>query len=138
MADVFDQTQRSAVMRAVKSSGTKPEMIVRRALHGMGLRYGLHRKDLPGKPDIVMPKWRTVVFVHGCFWHGHDCKRGARRPATNSDYWIAKIARNRARDAKCGAELAEMGWRVIVIWECQTRDGEALNARLHALFPEIA
>jgi DNA mismatch endonuclease (patch repair protein) len=129
MADVFDPGQRSAVMRAVKSRNTAPEIAVRRAAHALGLRFRLNRSDLPGKPDLVMPARRTVIFVHGCFWHGHDCARGARMPATNRDYWRAKIGRNMARDKASVAALKKLGWKPLVIWECETRDSERL-ARL--------
>ena len=118
-ADVFSAKKRSEVMRAVKSTDTKPEMIVRRALHAAGFRYRLHAKGLPGKPDIVLPKHRTVIFIHGCFWHGHNCKRGARSPKTNGAYWRAKIGRNKARDEKNAAALEALGWRVVTVWECE-------------------
>lgn len=127
MADVFTPQERSAVMRAVRSADTGPEMAVRRAAHALGLRFRLHRTDLPGKPDLVFPKHRLALFVHGCFWHGHDCARGARTPATNADYWRAKIARNIARDARTEAGLAAAGWRTAVIWECETRNADALR-----------
>src|SRR5579863_2115314 len=97
--------QRSRIMGAVKGSDTAPEMMVRRMAHRMGYRFRLHRKDLPGKPDLVFPGLRKVVFVHGCFWHGHDCTRGARVPIRNRDYWTAKIARNRERDKRARREL---------------------------------
>lgn len=126
MADVFDSEQRSAVMRAVKSTNTTPELRVRRAATSLGLRYRLHRADLPGKPDLAFPGRRVALFVHGCFWHGHDCARGARKPATNAEYWTAKIARNTARDARNLADLKAMDWRSVVIWECETRDSETL------------
>jgi len=129
MADVFDPEQRSAVMRAVKSRNTAPEMKVRRAAHALGLRFRLNRADLPGKPDLVFPAKRTALFVHGCFWHGHDCPRGARMPQNNRDYWQAKISRNMARDKASLAALKKLGWTPRVIWECQTRD-EAALARL--------
>ena len=121
---------RSAVMRAVKGRNTKPEMQVRRAAHALGFRFRLHRKDLPGSPDLVFPRLKTAVFVHGCFWHGHDCARGSRAPKTNADYWRAKIARNMARDARVRDELEALGWAVETIWECELKDGEALKQRL--------
>jgi len=127
MADVFSPEKRSEVMRAVKGRDTTPELRVRRAAHALGLRFRLNRNDLPGKPDIVFPGRRLALFVHGCFWHGHDCPRGARMPATNADYWKAKIARNTARDARTATELANLGWRTAVIWECETRNAEDLN-----------
>lgn len=120
-ADVFTPEKRSEVMRAVKSGDTKPELALRKALHALGYRYRLHVKDLPGKPDLVLPKYRTVIFVHGCFWHGHSCKRGARVPKSNIDYWVEKIARNKARDRKNAAALRKLGWRVITLWECQLK-----------------
>ena len=127
MTDVFDPEKRSAVMRAVKSRDTKPELKVRRAAHALGLRFRLNRADLPGKPDLVFPAKRTALFVHGCFWHGHDCPRGARMPQNNRDYWQAKISRNMARDKASLAALKKLGWTPRVIWECQTRDDAALS-----------
>jgi DNA mismatch endonuclease (patch repair protein) len=131
--DVFDKAKRSAVMRRVKGRDTKPEMVVRRALTRLGARYRLHRKDLPGSPDVAMPGRRLAVFVHGCFWHGHDCARGARVPKQNRDYWTAKVARNRARDEKAREALAALGWRVETIWECELKDPAGLEARLRSL-----
>jgi DNA mismatch endonuclease (patch repair protein) len=119
--DVFSPEKRSAVMRAVKSSDTKPEIAVRKALHALGYRYRLNVKTLPGKPDLVFPKHRAVIFVHGCFWHGHSCKRGKRVPKTNTAYWTEKIARNKARDKKNTAALKKLGWRVITVWECEAK-----------------
>jgi DNA mismatch endonuclease (patch repair protein) len=131
--DVYDAAKRSAVMRRVKSRDTTPEMTVRRALTGLGARYRLHRKDLPGRPDIVMPGRRLALFVHGCFWHGHDCARGSRVPKANRDYWTAKVARNRARDVTAREALEADGWRVETLWECDLKDAEALRARLETL-----
>jgi DNA mismatch endonuclease (patch repair protein) len=128
--DVFTPQQRSAVMRKVRSSGTAPEVRVRKLLTRLGLRYRLHRKDLPGSPDIVMAGRKTAIFVHGCFWHGHDCKRGARAPKANAAYWSAKIARNVERDARVQGALAEAGWRALVVWECELKDEAACEARL--------
>jgi DNA mismatch endonuclease (patch repair protein) len=127
MTDVFDPEQRSAVMRAVKSRDTAPELAVRRAAHALGLRFRLNRADLPGKPDLVFPAKRTALFVHGCFWHGHDCPRGARMPRNNRAYWQAKIGRNMARDKASLSALKKLGWKPRVIWECQTRDPVALS-----------
>jgi DNA mismatch endonuclease (patch repair protein) len=129
MTDVFDIEKRSAVMRAVKSRGTAPELKVRRAAHALGLRFRLGRSDLPGKPDLVFPSRRIALFVHGCFWHGHDCARGARMPHTNRTYWQAKIARNMERDAASLASLRKLDWKPAVIWECETKDAARL-ARL--------
>ncbi|MFT3724400.1 MAG: DNA mismatch endonuclease Vsr [Hyphomonadaceae bacterium] len=127
MTDVFDPEKRSAVMRAVKSRDTEPELKVRKAAHALGLRFRLNRANLPGKPDLVFPAKRTALFVHGCFWHGHDCPRGARMPQNNRAYWQAKISRNMARDKANLAALRKLGWTPRVIWECQTRDVAALS-----------
>ena len=117
-------------MAQVKSKGMKPEMKVRRLLHGLGYRYRLHRSDLPGRPDLVFPSLRKVIFVNGCFWHYHrDCQR-VRIPATNQDYWKAKLERNRARDERNLSLLKEQGWAVITAWECHLRDMETETARL--------
>ena len=133
MTDVYDAAKRSSVMRQVKGRDTTPELKGRRALTRIGARYRLHRKDLPGNPDIVMPGRRLAIFVHGCFWHGHDCARGARVPKQNSDYWVAKVGRNVARDTRNGEALAAAGWRVETIWECELKDAAALEARLRDL-----
>jgi DNA mismatch endonuclease (patch repair protein) len=135
--DVFTPAQRSAVMRRVKDRDTAPELKVRRLLWRMRARYRLHRKDLPGTPDIVLPGRKLAVFVHGCFWHGHDCARGSRVPKANRDYWLAKVARNRARDIDSRAKLEAMGWRVLAVWECGLKDEEGLAAVLsEALAPK--
>ncbi|GAN00431.1 very-short-patch mismatch repair endonuclease [alpha proteobacterium U9-1i] len=130
--DVFDDAKRSAVMRAVKSRDTAPERAVRDAACAAGYarRYRLSGGGLPGKPDLVFGAMHKAVFVHGCFWHGHTCKRGARKPKDNARYWSEKIARNRARDARVLRELGDAGWSALVIWECETRDNAALRDRL--------
>jgi DNA mismatch endonuclease (patch repair protein) len=133
MTDVYTPEKRSAVMRRVKGKDTTPELAVRKALTALGARSRLHRKDLPGKPDIVLPGRRLALFVHGCFWHGHDCARGARVPKQNRDYWVGKVERNRARDAASREALAALGWRVETIWECDLKDPAALRARLAPL-----
>jgi len=115
------ENSRSAIMRSVKSTDTGPEMAIRRLVHRLGYRFRLHRKSLPGTPDLVFPRLRKVVFVHGCFWHGHKCARGNRIPKSNRDYWIAKIARNRERDEINRALLGSQGWGVLIIWECQIK-----------------
>jgi DNA mismatch endonuclease (patch repair protein) len=121
---------RSAVMRAVKSRDTIPELAVRALLRPIAPGYRLHRRDLPGKPDVVYASRKLVIFVHGCFWHGHNCPRGARAPKTNAAYWGAKIARNRVRDQKTLAAYAGMGWRTFVIYECELKDKAELSVRI--------
>ena len=121
MGDVFTPEKRSAVMRRVKGRDTAPEMKVRRMLRAAGIGYRLGGCGLPGRPDVVMKGRKVVVFVHGCFWHGHDCPRGARKPQANADYWRNKIDRNRVRDARVAAELTAEGWRVVTAWECCLR-----------------
>ncbi len=123
---------RSAIMRAVPGRDTSAELKVRRLLRPIAPGYRLHRKDVPGNPDIAYVGVKKAIFVHGCFWHGHECRRGARMPKTNADYWQAKIGRNRARDARHLATLAERGWRALTIWECELADEIALSQRLSA------
>ncbi|WP_293675989.1 very short patch repair endonuclease [uncultured Phenylobacterium sp.] len=130
MSDVYSPEKRSAVMRRVKGRDTTPELVVRKVLTRLGARYRLHRADLPGKPDIVLPGRRLAIFVHGCFWHGHDCARGARVPKQNRDYWVGKVAKNIARDARSRAALEAAGWRVETVWECELKDAASLDARL--------
>jgi len=136
--DVFTPEKRSAVMRRVKSKNTRPELVVRQALTRLGARYRLHRKDLPGAPDVVMPGRKLVIFVHGCFWHGHDCARGSRVPKANRDYWLGKVGRNRERDARNLDALTAMGWRVETMWECDLKDRARLETRLRALLDATA
>lgn len=121
---------RSRIMRAVKGRDTGPEMAVRRLAHAMGYRYRLHRKDLPGKPDMAFPSRRKVIFVHGCFWHQHDCPRGSRSPKSHQEYWLPKLARNQKRDAEHERQLRALGWGVLVIWECEIKGRDALAARI--------
>ena len=121
---------RRKTMQAVKSKNTKPEMVVRRLVYALGYRYRLHRNDLPGKPDLVFQSRRKVILVHGCFWHGHTCKRGARVPKSNAEYWTGKIQRNRDRDAWVKAKLIESGWSVCIIWECELTSRTKLEKRL--------
>lgn len=121
VVDVVPPEKRSSMMSGIRGSNTKPEMIVRKALFAAGYRYRLHRKDLPGRPDVAMPGRRVAIFVHGCFWHQHQDCRFAKVPATRSDFWIEKLKANTARDARCIAELQDMGWRVLLVWECFLR-----------------
>lgn len=134
MTDTFSPQARSAIMRAVKSKNTRPEMLVRSLLHRAGYRFRLHRNDLPGRPDIIFPGRRKIIFVHGCFWHSHSdpaCTR-ARVPKSRADYWIAKLESNAKRDRETAAALEGAGWKSLVIWECELRDLEAVLSRLRA------
>ena len=124
---------RSAVMRRVKARDTKPEISVRRMLRNLGhAGYRLDRKDIPGRPDIAFIGRKKAIFVHGCFWHGHDCKRGSRVPKTNTDYWRGKIGRNKARDIEAAQALAAWGWKSLILWECELKDQSDVRARLTA------
>ena len=127
MADVVDAKTRSRMMSAIRGKDTGPEMLVRRYLHACGLRYRLHLRGLPGRPDLVFPGYRTVVFVHGCFWHRHPACRFATTPATRAEFWADKFVRNVARDQTNTAALAALGWQVLTIWECEARDPLVLD-----------
>lgn len=129
MADVVDKATRSRMMSGIRGKDTKPEMLVRSFLHSAGLRYRLHLKGLPGKPDIVLRRHRAVIFVHGCFWHGHQCAV-FKWPKTREAFWRDKIIRNRERDICAIRELQALGWRVCVIWECALRSKAGLDAVL--------
>ena len=121
---------RSHLMSRVRGKDTTPEMIVRRAAHALGFRFRLHRKDLPGRPDLVFPSRRKAVFVHGCFWHRHAGCRMASTPKTRAEFWAGKFDRNVRRDAAAVETLEQAGWRVMIVWECETRDAKGLRARL--------
>lgn len=121
-------------MGRIRSSNTGPEKIVRSLLHGMGLRFRLHRKSLPGTPDIVLPGRRTVIFVHGCYWHRHTGCRYASTPKTNKAFWETKFMQNIRRDAETRAKLQDQGWTVLVVWECETKKPECLRDRLMTIF----
>lgn len=121
---------RSEIMRAVRRLDTGPELIVRRTLHRLGFRFRLHRKDLPGTPDIVLPKSKTAIFVHGCFWHRHRGCRYTTTPKTNAAFWDAKFSRNIERDRQNEAKLAELGWRVLIVWQCETKNTDRLATSL--------
>lgn len=122
---------RRHIMQAVKSKDTGPEMLVRKLLHTQGYRYRLHRKDLPGCPDLVFSTRKKVIFVHGCFWHGHHCARGNRIPVNNHDYWVRKIERNRKRDQHVARLLRQLGWKRKVIWECSLKKPERVRLVLN-------
>ncbi|MXW11330.1 MAG: DNA mismatch endonuclease Vsr [Synechococcus sp. SB0662_bin_45] len=129
MVDNLTPEVRSRIMASVAQKNTGPEMYVRRLLHRMGYRYALHRRDLPGRPDLVFRPRRKVVFVHGCFWHGHTCRRG-RLPTSRADYWAERIATNQARDMRNVHDLEAAGWDVCVVWECEISDPDLLRQRL--------
>lgn len=120
--DTVERTVRSRMMAGIRAKHTRPEMVIRGLLHAAGFRYRLHRRDLPGVPDLLLPKYRVVIFVHGCFWHCHTGCRHFKLPTTNRDFWANKLSGNRARDQAHIAALHAAGWRVLVVWECATRD----------------
>lgn len=132
MADVVDPETRSRMMSGIKGKNTRPELLVRKKLYAAGLRYRLHVKDLPGRPDIVLPKYRTVILVHGCFWHQHANCRLAAKPKSNVEFWASKLSSNIQRDAETTAKLVALGWQVIIVWECEaassTRITEVIDA----------
>ena len=123
-------------MRAIKSKDTMPELMVRRMAHSMGYRFRLHRKDLPGKPDLVFPRLRRAIFVNGCFWHCHDCGRGARMPEQNRAYWKKKLERNKERDEAALSALTALGWKVSVFWECELRNRKRTERRLRTFLKQ--
>jgi DNA mismatch endonuclease, patch repair protein len=135
MVDTLTPSRRSWLMSQVRQKDTKPEMVVRRLIHSMGFRYRLHGKELPGRPDLVFSKSKRVIFVHGCYWHRHDCKK-ASMPSSNVEYWKKKFAENVARDNKVLSELASLGWASMVVWECETRDADALALSLSAFLQD--
>ena len=136
MADRLSPTERSANMRRIRQTDTKPELAVRRAAHQLGYRFRLHRRDLPGTPDLVFPRLRKVILVHGCFWHQHPGCRLARTPKSRLDYWLPKLERNRKRDAEVQAALRKLGWDVLVVWECQV--GKDPNVAKPIIAPFLA
>ena len=132
MADTLNSEHRSRIMSRVGGKNTRPEILVRRALHAAGLRFRIHRRDLPGTPDIVLPRHRIAVMVQGCFWHGHDCPKG-RRPKSNVEFWTTKLDRNLQRDRANADALSKLGWQVVTVWECALDDGvQAVLARVQA------
>lgn len=137
MTDTISKAKRSETMRRVKGEDTRPERLVRSLLHGLGARFRLETgRTLPGHPDVVLPSRRIVIFIHGCFWHQHSCPRGARRPSSNVAYWNRKLDRNIDRDRRVSRELRELGWQVVVVWECETRKRAGLTRRLNRLIPQ--
>ncbi len=125
MADVHDKKTRSYNMSQIRSTNTKPELLVRKFLHAQGYRYRLHDKKLPGHPDIVLPKYKTIIFIHGCFWHGHANCKYYKVPQTRTEWWLAKINRNKANDDKAAKALKKQGWNIITIWECSLKPARA-------------
>ena len=142
MTDTISAERRSENMRRIRAKDMKPEMLVRRAVHALGYRFRLHRRDLPGNPDLVLPRHQKIILVHGCFWHGHAdpaCVDGRRQPKSNLDYWLPKLSRNKARDVANLKALEDLGWDVAVVWECETKRIEDLIPRLrHMLDPRAA
>lgn len=130
MSDCFDSKKRSSVMSRIKAKNTKPERVVRSLLHSLGYRFRLHKNSLPGSPDIVLTKYKTVIFVHGCFWHQHEGCSRASLPKTNVDYWIPKLERNKRRFEESKKALEDTGWIVCIIWECETKDIEKLTLKV--------
>lgn len=127
MTDFLTPSQRSARMSRIRGKNTKPELALRKSLHKLGLRYRLHCADLPGKPDLVLPRYRTVIFVHGCFWHRHAGCKIATTPKSNTSFWLEKFEKNVARDAQTIAELHSMGWTVLIVWECELNSTDKLE-----------
>jgi DNA mismatch endonuclease (patch repair protein) len=130
--DSVSPEKRSWVMSQVKGRNTRPEKLVRSLLHSMGYRFRLQRKDLSGKPDIVLPKYRAAIFVHGCYWRRHDCPNGQRLPKSRLNFWLPKLEGNRERDIRKQTLLREQGWNVLIIWECQLRDTDVLQEIIRA------
>lgn len=130
MTDIVNAARRSEMMSRIKGRNTKPELIVRRIAHGLGFRFRLHRRDLPGSPDLVFPRYQAVVFVHGCFWHRHDGCRYAYRPKSSIPFWTKKFEENVARDVRSERALRDLGWRVLVIWECEAKDQAFVRTQL--------
>jgi len=137
MADTVTKEKRSWIMSRVKSKNTKPEKYVRSVLHGMGYRFRLHASVVPGHPDAVLKKYRTAVFVNGCFWHGHDGCKKATTPKTNSDFWKAKVERNKKRDKSNYESILRTGWNVLLIWECELSDKARLKEKIVSFFNKV-
>lgn len=137
MVDFLSPSERSERMSRIRSSNTAPEVALRRAMHALGFRFRLHSKGLPGKPDIVLPRYKTVIFVHGCFWHRHRGCKVATTPKTNTEFWIEKFDRNVVRDARTREQLERLGWRVIVVWECELRSANQVAGAVRRVADEI-
>ena len=137
MVDFLSPSERSERMSRIRSSNTAPEVALRRAMHALGFRFRLHSKGLPGKPDIVLPRYKTVIFVHGCFWHRHRGCKVATTPKTNTEFWVEKFDRNVVRDARTREQLERLGWRVIVVWECELRSANQVAGAVRRVADEI-
>lgn len=138
MVDTLKPEARSANMSRIRSKNTKPELLVRRVLHRDGYRFRLHCSNLPGSPDIILPRWRTTIFVHGCFWHGHEGCRRAKLPSTRTDFWKVKIERNRARDQAAVEALSTLGFRIVTLWECELKDESAILNAVNSVTGRVA
>ena len=136
MSDIFDSAKRSEIMARIRNRNTKPELAVRRIAHGLGYRFRLHRRDLPGCPDIVFPRYKAVILVHGCFWHQHPGCKFAYKPKTRTQFWETKFEGNVARDKRNELALSNLGWKTMVIWECETTDHEAVATRIVSFLQE--
>lgn len=136
MADIFPKIKRSQIMASISGKDTKPEILVRRRLFKQGFRYRKNVETLPGKPDIVLPKYQTIVLIHGCFWHGHNCKGGAR-PTSNIEFWNSKIANNINRDKQVRSQLKKLGWQIITIWGCQLKSKSRLDKTMNRLVGKL-
>lgn len=136
MSDIFSFQKRSDIMSKIGGKNTKPEILVRKFLFSKGFRYRINVKTLPGKPDIVLPKYKTVIFINGCFWHGHNCKKG-KLPSSNIDFWREKISNNKSRDDKNSDLLIKLGWKVIIIWQCEISNVNNREIRLEFLLDEL-
>jgi len=137
VVDFLSPSERSERMSRIRSSNTAPEVALRRAMHAIGFRFRLHSKGLPGKPDIVLPRHKTVIFVHGCFWHRHSGCKIATTPKTNTEFWVEKFDRNVVRDARTREQLEGLGWRVIVVWECELRSANQVAGAVRRVVDEI-
>lgn len=136
MSDIFERAKRSEIMSRIRGRDTKPEVVVRQIAHRLGFRFRLHRKDLPGSPDLVFPRYRAIIMVHGCFWHRHPGCKYAYTPKTRVQFWQTKFEGNVARDRRNDLALSERGWRTMVIWECETKDHHAVAARIESFLRE--
>lgn len=135
MTDIFTSAKRSEIMRSIRSKDTSPELKVRKALHRLGLRYRLHRQNLPGTPDLVLSKYKIIVQIRGCFWHQHGCKKSSI-PKSNEQYWITKLEKNKNRDFRTDQQLVQLGWHVIVIWECEVGSEVQLANRITQVYKD--